>query len=373
MPNLILFLLILTSIAASAATSPESRPLKLRELATLQGARDNQLLGYGLVVGLNGTGDKRQTFFSSQSLANMLDRMGVQVNPQSMLVRNVAAVMVTGILPPYAQPGSKIDVTVAAIGDAQNLQGGILLQTSLRGANGKTYAVGQGPVVTGGFVAGGRANQLVTNHPTVGRVLNGALVEAEAPSIPPGAELKIQLNRADFQTAVRIAETINQKFGSTSDTGPVATAKNAGLILVKPPDNFKSNEVGFYAQIEDLDIQVTRAPKIVINERTGTILVGKDVVIRPIALMHGALSIEVSTSYVTSQPNPLSQGKTTVTPQVGVAVKEEKAKSLSLGAGASVDDLVQALKQLGATARDIIAIFQALKSAGALEAEVEVL
>lgn len=369
------FISSLLAVAAIsfAATAPDNRAMRIRELASLQGARDNQLLGYGLVVGLNGTGDKRQTFFSSQSLANMLDRMGVQVNPQAMLVRNIAAVMVTSTLPPYSQPGSKLDVTVAAIGDAQNLQGGILLQTALRGANGKTYAVAQGPVITGGFVAGGRGNQVSTNHPTVGRVLNGGMVEAEPPSLPPGKEMKLQLNRADFQTAVRIAESINQKFGSTPPATPVAVANNAALITITPPESFKSNEVAFYAQIEELEVQVYRVPKVVINERTGTILVGKDVIIRPVALLHGGLAIEVSTTFVTSQPTPLSQGKTTVTPQVAVAAKEEKAKSVSLSAGASVDDLVQALKQLGATARDIIAILQALKSANALEAEIEVL
>ncbi len=357
----------------SSAFGTDARPMRVRELVALEGARDNQLLGYGLVVGLAGTGDKRQTFFSSQSLASMLDRMGVQVSPTSMLVRNIAAVMVTATLPPYSQNGTKIDVTVAAIGDAQSLQGGILIQTPLRGANGKVYAVAQGSVITGGFVAGGRGNSQTTNHPTVGRLINGGLVEADAPSIAPGAALRLQLLKADSSTAVRIAEAINKKFPREQGKEIVASAQNAGAIVVRTPSAFLGREVEFYSQLEELSVSVERVAKVVINERTGTILMGKEVGLRPIAIMHGALSIEISTSFVTSQPEPLSNGKTIVTPQVGVGVKEEKAKLLSLGAGASVDELVQALKQIGSTARDVIAILQALKSAGALEAELEVL
>ncbi len=365
--------LLLISLAAYACFGIDSRPMRVRELVALEGARDNQLLGYGLVVGLAGTGDKRQTFFSSQSLASMLDRMGVQVNPTSMLVRNIAAVMVTATLPPYSQNGTKIDVTVAAIGDAQSLQGGILIQTPLRGANGKVYAVAQGSVITGGFVAGGRSNSQTTNHPTVGRLISGGLVEADAPSIAPGTALRLQLLKADSSTAVRIVEAINKKFPREQGKEIVASAQNAGSILVHTPVAFHGREVEFYSQLEELSVSVERIAKVVINERTGTILMGKEVGLRPIAIMHGALSIEISTSYVTSQPEPLSNGKTVVTPQVGVAVKEEKVKLLSLGAGASVDELVQALKQIGSTARDVIAILQALKSAGALEAELEVL
>jgi flagellar P-ring protein precursor FlgI len=366
--KLIAFLLL----GLLALPANEGKSLRVRDLVALEGARENQLLGYGLVVGLNGTGDKRQTFFSTQSLASMLDRMGVQVNPTAILVRNIAAVMVTANLPAFAQNGTRIDVTVAAIGDAQNLQGGILIQTPLRGANGKIYAVAQGPLITGGFVAGGAANRQVTNHPTVGRVVNGAIVEADAPSIAPGESLKLQLLRADFSAAARISAAINQKFPAPV-TAPTATAINPGSIRLQVPKEYAGREVEFYAQIEALPVSIERIPKVVINERTGTILMGKDVQLRPIAILHGSLSIEISTSFVASQPEPFSQGQTVVLPQVGVGVKEDKAKSISLGAGASVDDLVQALKQIGSTARDVIAILQALKSAGALEAELEVL
>lgn len=365
-------LLLLIPALLLGATS-DSKPIRLKELVSLEGARENQLLGYGLVVGLNGTGDKRQTFFSSQSLANMLDRMGVQVNPTALLVRNIAAVMVTATLPPFAQSGTKIDATVAAIGDAQNLQGGILIQTALRGANGKVFAVAQGPLVTSGFVAGGRGNQQITNHPTVGRVLNGGIVEADAPSITPGQTLKLQLLKADFGTAARITSAINRKFPKPTGQPPVAIASNPGLVSVQTPADFQNREVEFYSLIEELAVPVDRIPKVVINERTGTILMGKDVNLRPVSILHGSLSIDISTSFVTSQPEPLSGGKTVVTPQIGVGVKEDKAKAISLGAGASVDELVQALKQIGSTARDVIAILQALKSAGALDAELEVL
>jgi flagellar P-ring protein FlgI len=366
-------LIVVFCLLAASLGANESKPIRLRELVSLEGARENQLLGYGLVVGLNGTGDKRQTFFSSQSLASMLDRMGVQVNPTALLVRNIAAVMVTATLPAYAQSGTKIDITVAAIGDAQNLQGGILIQTPLRGANGKVFAVAQGPLVTGGFVAGGRGNQQTTNHPTVGRVLNGAIVEAEAPSVPPGQALKLQLLKADFSTASRITAAINRKFPRVAGKQAVAAATNPGLVTVQTPEEFLGKEVEFYSQIEELAVPVERIPKVVINERTGTVLMGKEVNLRPISILHGPLSIDISTSFVTSQPEPLSGGKTVVMPQVGVGVKEDKAKSISLGAGATVDELVQALKQIGSTARDVIAILQALKSSGALEAEVEVL
>ncbi|WP_031497911.1 flagellar basal body P-ring protein FlgI [Bryobacter aggregatus] len=365
-------LLLLLLITATTTLAIDARPMRVRELVALEGARENQLLGYGVVVGLNGTGDKRQSYFSAQSLSAMLDKLGVQVNPGSLLIRNVAAVMVTANLPPYAQNGTRLDVTVAAIGDAQNLQGGVLIQTPMRGANGKVYAVAQGPLVTGGFVArGGAGNQQTTNHPTVGRVINGGLLEADAPSIAPGARLRLQLLRADFGIAAKITEAINKKFPHSGEA--IASAQNAGAILVRTPAEFQGREVEFYAQIEELHVSVERPSKVVINERTGTILIGKEVGLRPIAILHGALAIEISTTYLPSQPQPLSDGKTVVTPQIAVGVKEEKAKSVSLGAGATVDELVQALKQIGSTARDIIAILQALKSAGALEAEIEVL
>jgi len=351
-----------------AATLVGAAPIRVKELVTLEGVRDNQLIGYGLVVGLRGTGDKRTTVFSAQTLANMLDRMGVQVNPTALLVYNTAAVMVTANLPPFAQPGARMDVTVGAIGDALNLQGGLLVLTPLRGADGQVYAVAQGSVVTGGFVAGRGGNTTSTNHPTAGRIMNGAIVERAAPSVLPVGSLRLQLRRADFTTAARLAEAVNRKFGS-----PLAKAENSALVSVHIPDQYKDRVVDLMAEVEGLTLDVDRIVRIVIQERTGTVVLGKEVRIRPVAILHGALSVEIQTHLEVSQPNPLSKGETAVTPQVGVAVKEEKAHAVTLKEGATVEDLVKALTAIGSTPRDIIAILQNLQSAGALDAEIEVL
>lgn len=348
-----------------------SSPARIKELAALEGVRDNQLLGYGLVVGLNGTGDKRQTFFSAQSLTNLLERMGVTVPPQAILVRNTAAVMVTATLPAYAQPGRRIDVTAAALGDAQNLQGGILLLTPLKGADGQTYAVAQGAVVTGGFVAGGGPATQTLNHPTAGRIPNGAIVERTAPSVPPSDQVRLQLRNADFATAARVADAINRRF--PAERAPVARAENSALIVVRAPAAYTSRPVEFIAEIEGLTVEVDRMARVVINEKTGTVVMGKEVRISPIAILHGALSVEIQTQFEVSQPAPLAAGQTTVTPNTNVRVREERAKNVVLKQGASVEELVRALQAIGSTPRDIIAILQALRSAGALEAELEVI
>ena len=344
---------------------------RLKELATIEGARENQLLGYGLVVGLAGTGDRRQTVFSAQSLTNLLERMGVSVPPTAIRVNNVAAVMVTATLPPYAQPGTRIDVTVAAVGDATNLQGGLLLLTSLRGPDGQVYALAQGPVVTGGFVAGALGTQQTLNHPTTGRVPNGAIVERPAPTPPPGSKLRLQLRQADFTTAARIAEAINKKFASASS--PVARAENAALVTVEVPGQYSQKVPEFLAEMERLTLDADRPAKVVVNERTGTIVMGKEVRIAPVAIMHGSLTVEIQTSYAVSQPAPLSTGTTEVVPQVGVGVKQDKARNVVLKEGATVEELVRALGAIGSTPRDIIAILQNLRAAGALEAELEVI
>jgi flagellar P-ring protein precursor FlgI len=328
------------------------------------------LLGYGLVVGLAGTGDRRQTVFSAQSLTNLLERMGVSVPPSAIRVNNVAAVMVTANLPPYAQPGMRLDVTVAAVGDATNLQGGLLLLTSLRGADGQVYAVAQGPVVTGGFVAGGMGTQQTVNHPTTGRVPNGAIVERPAPTPAPSGKLRLQLRYADFTTAARIAEAINKKFGGDA---PVARAENSAVVAVQAPAPYASRLAEFLAEMENLTVEADRPAKVVINERTGTIVMGKEVRISPVAIMHGSLTVEIQTAFAVSQPAPLSGGTTQVVPQVGVGVKEDKARNVVLKQGATVEELVRALNAIGSTPRDIIAILQNLRAAGALEAELEVI
>jgi flagellar P-ring protein precursor FlgI len=362
---LVSLLLLVPLLAAPSGT-------RLKDLVSIEGVRDNQLVGYGLVVGLNGTGDKRQTVFSSQSLTNLLARMGVQVSPTAILVRNTAAVLVTANLPPFAQPGTRIDITVAAIGDSTNLQGGVLILTPLKAPDGQVYAAAQGSVVTGGFVAGkGGGNSQTVNHPTAGRVPSGAIVEKLAPSIEPEGRIKLQLRQADFTNAARVSTAINQKFGS--DTIQPARAENSALVLVDMPAAFKAKPVEFLGELENIVVETDRPARIVVNERTGTIVMGKDVRIAPVAILHGSLTVEIQTTLNTSQPAPLSAGQTTVTPQVNVTAKEEKARNVVLKQGASVEELVRALTAIGSTPRDIIAILQNLKASGAIEAEVEVI
>lgn len=345
---------------------------RLKELVSIEGVRDNQLIGYGVVVGLAGTGDRQQTVFSLQSLLNLLQRMGVTVpGPStSIQVKNTAAVVVTATLPPFAQPGMKIDATASAIGDASNLQGGTLLMTSLRGIDGQVYSTVQGPVVTGGFVAGRGGNNQRLNHPTVGRILNGGTVERPAPSVAPDKKVHLQLRQADFTTAARISEAVNRRFAGAPG---LAHAENAALVNVMVPPDFADRTTEFIAELEKLQVEADRTSRVIVNERTGTIVMGKEVKVSPVAIMHGNLTVEIQTTFAVSQPAPLSQGTTEVVPQVGVGVKEEKTRNLVLREGATVEELVRALGSIGSTPRDVIAILQSLRSAGALEAEVEVI
>jgi flagellar P-ring protein precursor FlgI len=349
---------------------PSLAATRLKDLVSIEGVRDNQLVGLGVVVGLNKTGDKQQTIFSAQTLANMLQKMGVSVNPVAITVLDTAAVMVTATLPPFAQPGTKIDVTAAAVGDASNLQGGMLLMTSLRGTNGQVYAVAQGPIVTGGFVAGRGGVSQTVNHPTVGRSPNGATVERLAPSAEPSAHVRLQLRTADFTTSVRIAQVINTKFGSDK---PIAKAENSALVDVTTPPDWASKTADFIANLEALNVEVDAIAKIVVNERTGTIVMGKDVRVAPVAILHGNLSVEIQTRLLVSQPGPLSQGKTEIVPEQTVAAKDAATKNVVLKEGATIEELVRALTAIGSTARDIIAILQNLRAAGALDAELEVI
>ncbi|HTS26753.1 MAG TPA: flagellar basal body P-ring protein FlgI [Bryobacteraceae bacterium] len=363
---------ILFSLAIAGLLLPApAKAARLKDLVSIEGVRENQLIGYGLVVGLAGKGDSRQTMFSAQSLTNLLSRMGISVPSTAIRVTNTAAVMVTATLPAFAQPGMRIDATSAAIGDASNLQGGILLLTSLRGADGQVYAVAQGPVVTGGFAAGrGGASQTV-NHPTVGRSPDGAIVERAAPTLTPRDAVRLQLRQSDFTTSARIVEAVNRKFPAAPHP---ARSENAGLVSVAIPADYVSRPTEFIAQLESLEVEADRPAKVVINERTGTIVLGKDVRISPVGILHGNLSVEVQTTYAVSQPAPLApQGTTAVVPQTTLATKEEKARSVILKQGATVEELVRALAAIGSTPRDVIAILQSLRSAGALEAEVEVI
>ncbi|HXS94843.1 MAG TPA: flagellar basal body P-ring protein FlgI [Candidatus Limnocylindrales bacterium] len=359
-----LFALLMLCVLSQAA--------RLKDLVSIEGVRENQLVGYGIVVGLAGTGDSQQTGFSNQSLTNVLERMGVVVAPGAIRVKNTAAVMVTATLPSFAQPGMRIDSTVAAIGDAPNLQGGLLIFTSLRGADGQVYAVAQGPVVTGGFSAGRGGATKTVNHPTVGRSPGSAIVERAAPSAVPKGTVRLQLQQSDFTTSTRIVEAINKHFQPAG--APPARAENAGLIAVAIPAEFTSRATEFVAELENLTVEADQRARVIVNERTGTIVLGKDVRIRPVAILHGALSVEIQTTYAVSQPAALSSGGTTqVVPQTTTTANEDKARNVVLREGATVEELVRALAAIGSTPRDVIAILQSLRSAGALEAEIEVI
>jgi len=362
---------ILACLAVTVIATTASAATRLKELVGIEGVRDNQLIGYGLVVGLAGTGDRAQTLFSPQSLANMLERMGVTVPATTIIVKNTAAVMITATLPPFAQPGAHLDAVAAAIGDAANLQGGLLLMTPLRAADGQVYAVAQGPVVTGGFVAGhGGASQTV-NHPTVARVPEGAIVERTAPSVTPKGFVHLQLHYADFTTASRIAAAINAQFGASG--AQLAHAENSALVSVAVPSSYATRATDFIADLEKLTVEPDQAARVVVNERTGTIVMGRDVRISPVAILHGNLTVEIQTSLEVSQPAPQSGGSTVVVPNVSVEAKEQPTRNLVLKQGATVEELVRALASIGATPRDVIAILQNLRSAGALEADLEVI
>jgi flagellar P-ring protein FlgI len=362
---------LLALIIAVSLLAPALPAARLKDLVDVEGVRENQLIGYGLVVGLAGTGDRQQTIFSNQSLTNILERMGVSVSPTAIRVKNTAAVMVTATLPAFAQPGLRIDTTVAAIGDAANLQGGILILTSLRAADGQVYAVAQGPVVTGGFSAGRGGSSQSVNHPTVGRAPNGASVERAAPSVVPKSTVRLQLRQSDFTTSTRIVAAINKEFAGIG-IAP-AHAENSGLVAVAIPAPFTARPTEFLSALENLTVEADRPARVIVNERTGTIVLGKDVRVSPVAILHGNLNVEIQTKIEVSQPEPLAQGTTEVVPQTTVAAKEEKARSVVLKQGATVEELCRALAAIGSTPRDIIAILQSLRSAGALEAEIEVI
>ncbi len=364
-------LILLGALSGFGAIPDVQHGVRLKDLVTIEGVRSNQLVGYGLVVGLNGTGDRQQTVFSIQSLTNLLLRMGVSVPASQITVKNVAAVIVTASLPPFAQPGTTLDTTIAAMGDASNLQGGLLVLTSLRGINGQVYATAQGPVVTGGFVAGrGGLNSQTVNHPTVGRIPNGASVERIAPSVPLGNVIRLQLKDADFTTSARVAKAVNLRFGSS---GVIAHADNSALVSVNLPHQYAAEPTEFIAELEPLLVEPDRMARVVINERTGTIVLGQGVHIAPVAIMHGNLTVEIQTTYTAAEPGLMSSAPATVIPETTVNTKNEKTRDVVLKDGATVEELVKALASIGSTTRDVIAILENLRAAGALDAELDVI
>ena len=351
---------------------PDAHAARIKDIADIKGVRQNQLVGYGLVIGLDGTGDSDAALFTIQSLTSLLEKMGVTVQPKDIDdVENVAAVMVTANLPPFASQGSRIDALVSSIGDAENLQGGTLLYTPLKGADGKVYAIAQGPVSTGGFsVSGNSGDQVQKNFPTVGRVVGGALVENEIHSdFNQKDSLTLALHDPDFTTASRVAQAINRAFYSQ-----LARTENAGSIHVSVPENYLGNTVQFVTMIESLGVTPDMVSKVVVNERTGTVIMGENVRIATIAIAHGNLSIQIDESQQVSQPLPFSRsGRTVVTPESDIVVQEGKNPIFLVESGVSIGELVKALNALGVSPRDLIAIFQALKAAGALQAELEII
>jgi flagellar P-ring protein precursor FlgI len=342
---------------------------RIKDIVDIKGARQNQLVGYGLVVGLFGTGDGKNSVFTSQSLAALLNKMGVTVNPEQLKGNNVAAVMVTADLPPFARVGSQIDVLVSSIGGAESLQGGTLLLTPLRAANGQVYAVAQGPVSTGGFVVKGASAGVAKNFPTVGRVAGGALVERElSVAFNEKHRLCLALRAPDFTTASRVAAAINATVFDRAASTP-----DGGTVDVIVPQKYLGNVVAFVSMIENLEVTPDVESKVVINERTGTVIMGETVRISTVAIAHGNLSIQISESANVSQPLPFSDGRTVATPQTDVAVQEGRSPIYLMNHGVSIGDVVRALNALGVSPRDLIAIFQALKAAGALQAKLEII
>lgn len=344
--------------------------VRVKDVSHIQGVRNNQLVGYGLVVGLNRTGDRQQTFFTTQSLINMLDRLGVTVTAQSLRVENIAAVMITAELSPFVKAGSRVDCTVSSIGDARSLQGGILIQTPLKAANGQVYAVAQGAVAIGGFSAGNSNNGVQVNHPTVGKVPNGAIVEREvANDLLNRDHLELVLNESDFTTASRLESGINKKLGSG-----FARSLDGRTVSIRVPTDYKNRMIDLIAELEGIQIETDHKAKVLLNERTGTVVIGKDVRISAVAITHGNLSIQIGTLYDVSQPAPFSQqGQTVVTPTQTVTAEEKNRNLVLLKDGSNVEELVKALNALGVTPRDLVAIFQAIKAAGALQADLELI
>lgn len=367
-------LLAVASIAAM--TAPFAAPAawagpRIKDVADFEGVRENQLIGYGLVVGLNGTGDSlRNSPFTRQSLAAMLERLGVSASNGNLNTRNVAAVMVTANLPPFASQGSRIDVTVSALGDARSLAGGQLLVTPLMGADQQVYAVAQGPLAIGGFSAAGASGSSVTRGvPTAGRIASGALVEREIRfDIASQDELRLALRNPDFTTAHRIAAAINGAVG-----GEAARAANPGTVVLRRPAEYAGDMVSLVGRIENLEVQVDTPARIVIDESSGIVVMGENVNVSTVAIAQGNLTISIQEDPFVSQPAPFSRGETVVVPDSGVQVEEDEGGLVVVPGGVPLRQLVNGLNALGVTPRDMISILQALKAAGAIQAEIEVM
>jgi flagellar P-ring protein precursor FlgI len=373
-PNLtrigVVALLVFAPLLPSAADTT-ARRVRIKDVATIEGVRDNQLIGYGIVVGLNGTGDSQQTLFPVQTLISTLQRMGVNVpttgSANSLRVQNMAAVFIAATLPPFAESGTKLDITVSSAGDARSLNGGLLLMTPLYGPDGRIYAQAQGPIVLGGYAAAANGNAKVVNHPTTGRVPGGAMVERGVPlDLSRLPALSILLNDADFRTAERMADAINSELKR-----PLAHAADSRRVDLHPQPG--EDLPALLARVEAVEIDTFPRAKVVVNERTGTVVIGGNVRLLPVSILHGGLVVNVVSDVVVSQPGPFSNGTTQTVQETRVNAQDKPVNQIVLKSGATVDDLVEELQGIGASARDVISILQAMKEAGALEAELEVL
>jgi len=351
-----------TSEAVSAA--------RIKDIANINGFRPNQLIGYGIVVGLNGTGDGTRVEFTKQILSNMMQKLGVTTDPEEIKVKNTATVMVTAELPPFAKAGMRIDTLVSSLGDAKSLQGGTLVITPLRAANRQIYAVAQGPVSIGGFAVSGQAGSVQQNHPTVGTVINGALIEKNVPiSFRNKSTLLVNLHRPDFTTSFRVAEKINSHFNQD-----VAKALDPSSVSVNVPEQDREELVRLVYQIENLTVTADTRAVVVLNERTGTVVMGQNVRISTVAVAHGNLNIEIKETPQVSQPQPFAErGETKVVPRTQIYVSEEQNKLLLMPEGVTIAEVVRALNSIGVSPRDLIAVFQAIQAAGALQAELKII
>ncbi|MCK8816380.1 flagellar basal body P-ring protein FlgI [Natroniella sulfidigena] len=377
--SVIIFLLILISFNSdfTLALAPNQEgvddPLvRIKDITRIGGVRNNQLIGYGIVVGLDGSGDGQSSQLTVQSIANMLQNFGVDIAQDELGANNAAAVMVTAELPPFVHPGSEIDVTLSSIGDADSLEGGTLLMTPLTGPSGDgVYAVAQGAVSVGGFTAGQGGAQVSQNHTTVGRVPNGAIVEEEVPmDFNTDNELTLVLSNPNFATAQRIADVINQEFGYTQDGGYYAHAKDAGQVEVQIPSYFRDRVVNFISRVEELEVRPDTEAKVVINERTGTVVMGHNVRLSRVSVSHGDLTVTIAT---TEEAVDVGEDEVEIIEEEEVDVEEEEASLVVLPKGADISDVVTGLNAVGATPRDVISIIQAIKEAGALHADLEIM
>ncbi len=359
--------LLLCEVFALGNTGTPNRLARVKDIATIEGIRDNQLVGYGIVVGLAGTGDSQQTAFPIQTLSSTLLRMGVSVPASAIRVQNLAAVFVSATLPPFSRPGTKLDITVSSAGDARSIEGGLLLMTPLFGADGKIYAQAQGPLVLGGYSVGANGNLKQVNHPNTARVPYGAIVERPVPLDFEGRnQFSLLLNDADFRSAEGIAAAINQAIGHAA-----AHVMDSRRISLTAPAG--EDAPAFLAQVESVEVPVFPRAKVIVNERTGTVVIGGTVILQPVSILHGGLAVNIVSEFQVSQPNAFGRGDTKVVQQTSVDAIDKPVNRIELKQGATVDDLVRNLQMIGASARDVISILQAMKSAGALEAEIEVL